>query len=76
MRSQENVTFSILPHGDGSVESSKLLAMGHISDFVGGRLEDFPFSLFFGCRHFICYIEILDLYFQWLSKKYIYIFSG
>ena len=40
----------ILPHDGGSVESSKPLAMGCRSDFVGGRLEAFPFSLFFNCH--------------------------
>ena len=48
----------ILPHNGGGIESSKSLAMGQRSNFVGGRLETFPFSLFFGCRRFVGYIEI------------------
>ena len=48
----------ILPHNGGGVESSKSLVMGQSSDFVGGRLETFPFSLFFGCHRFVGYIEI------------------
>ena len=65
MRSQENVTFSILPHGDGSVESSKLLAMGHISDFVGGR-----WKTFLSLSSLVVVISFVTLKFQ------IYIFSG
>ena len=48
----------ILPHNSGGIESSKSLVMGQSSDFVGGRLETFPLSLFFGCRCFVGYIEI------------------